>query len=51
MSRAILIMGSKSDSEWCRKIVEALGRLGVASEMRIASAHKVPLKCRNIVRE
>ena len=51
MSRVILIMGSKSDSEWCRRITDALDRLGVENEMRVASAHKVPLKCHDIVKE
>lgn len=37
-----ILMGSASDVGHCEKIAKALTRLGIASEMRIASAHKVP---------
>ncbi len=51
MARVIIIMGSESDRDHSAKIVGALNRLGVSSVMRIASAHKVPLKALEIVRE
>jgi len=51
MSRAIIIMGSKSDLEWSKKIAEALGGFGIESIWRVASAHKVPLKCYELIKE
>ena len=38
----VIILGSKSDLEHVQKIVAALDRFGVRSEVRIASAHKAP---------
>jgi len=38
----IIIMGSKADEPHSRKISEAASRLGLSSEMRVASAHKTP---------
>jgi len=35
-----IIMGSKSDLAHCQAIADALGALGISSEMRVASAHK-----------
>lgn len=43
-------MGSKSDLPWSEKIAEALDKLGVQSVLRIASAHKVPLKCHELIK-
>ncbi len=51
MAKAVIIMGSKSDLEWCEKIKENLSKLGVVSILRIASAHKVPIKCYEIIKE
>ena len=51
MAKAVIIMGSKSDLEWCQKISGALDQLGVESVMRVASAHKVPLKCHELIKE
>lgn len=51
MSKVVIIMGSKSDLEWSQKIAKASSRLGMEVVMRIASAHKVPLKCLDIIRE
>ena len=51
MAKAVIIMGSKSDLEWCKKIKENLSKLGVASILRVASAHKVPIKCYEIIKE
>jgi len=39
-----IIMGSESDREWSQKIVDRLERWGVESEIKVASAHKVPEK-------
>ncbi|HUX39165.1 MAG TPA: AIR carboxylase family protein [Rectinemataceae bacterium] len=38
----IIIMGSGSDEAHSRKIAEAASRLGLATELRVASAHKTP---------
>lgn len=38
---AIVILGSKSDLDHGRTIIDALDDFGVASELRIASAHKL----------
>ena len=51
MGKAVIIMGSKGDIEWSKKIVETLGKLGVESVLRVASAHKVPLRCYELIKE
>ena len=38
----VILMGSKADSEHCQAIADGLGKLGVAAEMRVGSAHKTP---------
>lgn len=40
--RVIIIMGSPSDGAFCGRITDALDRLGIPWETRVASAHKVP---------
>lgn len=39
-----IVMGSGTDMPLADKVREALGRYGVATEVRVASAHKVPEK-------
>ncbi len=51
MSKAVIIMGSKADLDWAKQIAAVLTELGVEQEMRIASAHKVPLKCYELIKE
>ena len=51
MSKVVIIMGSKGDLEHCGKIAKTLKEFGVECESRIASAHKVPLKTLEIIRE
>jgi 5-(carboxyamino)imidazole ribonucleotide mutase len=51
MGKVIIIMGSKSDLEWSKKIAKALDNFGITSVLRIASAHKVPLKCFELIKE
>lgn len=51
MSKVVIIMGSKADLEWAEQIANALGRFEIKSILRIASAHKVPLKCYNLIKE
>lgn len=51
MSQVIIIMGSGSDKDHCEKIYTALAEFGISCVMRVASAHKVPLKAMEIIRE
>lgn len=37
-----IILGSKSDDEFAKKIAEALGKFGVESQIKVCSAHKAP---------
>jgi 5-(carboxyamino)imidazole ribonucleotide mutase len=49
--KAVIIMGSKKDMEFCEKIADHLKFFGIESEMRIASAHKTPLRVLEIIKE
>lgn len=49
--KVVIIMGSRSDLEWSKRIAETLGKLGVESALRVASAHKIPLKCYELIKE
>ncbi|MFP4143201.1 MAG: AIR carboxylase family protein [Thermoplasmata archaeon] len=49
--KVVIIMGSKSDMDWSEEIASTLDELGIESVMRIASAHKVPLKALDIIEE
>lgn len=49
--KVVIIMGSKADLDWSKKIAEALQEFGISSILRIASAHKVPLRCLEIIKE
>ena len=51
MSRVIIIMGSKSDLEWSKRIAKALDGFTIESVLRVASAHKVPLKCYELIKK
>jgi len=51
MSKVIIIMGSKADLEWANQISKVLKSFEIESISRIASAHKVPLKCYNLIKE
>ena len=44
-------MGSKGDLEHSQKIAGMIKKMGVECVMRIASAHKVPLKALDIVKQ
>jgi 5-(carboxyamino)imidazole ribonucleotide mutase len=44
-------MGSKADLEWANQITKVLDVFEIESISRIASAHKVPLKCFNLIKE
>jgi 5-(carboxyamino)imidazole ribonucleotide mutase len=49
--KAIIIMGSERDLEFCRDIAKHLKTLGVEYEFRVASAHKTPLRVLDILKE
>lgn len=51
MSKVVIIMGSKADLEWAKKIENSLVQFGIDAEMYVASAHKVPLVCYEIIKE
>ena len=51
MKKVVIIMGSKSDLDWAEKISESLNKFGIENVKRIASAHKVPLKCYDIIKK
>lgn len=51
MKKVIIIMGSESDLKWAEKIAESLASFEIESVKRISSAHKVPLKCYNLIKE
>ena len=44
-------MGSKADLEWANQIIKVLQSFEIENISRIASAHKVPLKCYNLIKE
>jgi 5-(carboxyamino)imidazole ribonucleotide mutase len=50
MEKVVIIMGSKADLEWADKIVAVLNGFQIETIVRIASAHKVPLKCYNLIK-
>ncbi len=49
--KAVIIMGSKSDLEFAKKIAKKLEDFGIEYEMRIASAHKTPERLLEILKE
>lgn len=51
MSKVVIIMGSKSDLDWAKKISNTLEIFGIEYAMHVASAHKVPLKCYELIKE
>lgn len=50
MAKTLIIMGSPADKDWCKKISDELRKFNIVSEMRVASAHKVPEQTLNIIR-
>ncbi|HOK60213.1 MAG: AIR carboxylase family protein [Tenuifilum sp.] len=48
--KVVIIMGSKADLDWANQIVNVLKGFGIESVTRIASAHKVPLKCYELIK-
>lgn len=51
MSRVLIIMGSKKDITFCENIKKELAKFGIEAILRIGSAHKVPLKVLEILKE
>jgi 5-(carboxyamino)imidazole ribonucleotide mutase len=49
--KAIILMGSERDLDFCRKITKYLELLGVDYEFRVASAHKTPEQALEIIRD
>ena len=47
--KAIILMGSERDLDFCNKIKKHLKLLGVISEFRVASAHKTPRQVLDII--
>ena len=50
-SKAVIMMGSERDLEFCREIAKTLKALGVNYEFRVASAHKTPQKVLDVLKE
>ena len=49
--KIVIIMGSKADLEFSKKIEKFLNEFGIKPILRIASAHKSPLKVLDIIKE
>jgi 5-(carboxyamino)imidazole ribonucleotide mutase len=49
--KAIVLMGSERDLEFCREIAKHLKLLGVEYEYRVASAHKTPEQVLEILKD
>ncbi|TRO42830.1 AIR carboxylase family protein, partial [Candidatus Bathyarchaeota archaeon] len=49
--KAVIIMGSERDVEFCREVAKYLKILEVNYEFRVASAHKTPEKVLTVLRE
>jgi 5-(carboxyamino)imidazole ribonucleotide mutase len=50
-AKAVIIMGSERDLEFCREVAKYLKILGVNYEFRVASAHKTPEKVLAVLKE
>ena len=50
MDKVIIIMGSKADLEWSQKIATALNNFEIEVKLHVASAHKIPLKCLELIK-
>ena len=51
MPKIVVLMGSKGDLEHSQKIAGIIERMGVECILRIASAHKTPLKTLEIIKQ
>ncbi len=50
MGKVVIIMGSRSDLEHCKKIVDVLKQFGIQFNLRVGSAHKTPDKLLEIIK-
>jgi 5-(carboxyamino)imidazole ribonucleotide mutase len=50
-AKAVIIMGSERDVEFCREVAKYVKILGVNYEFRVASAHKTPEKVLSVLKE
>jgi len=50
-AKAVIIMGSERDLEFCREVGSYLKKLGVGYDFRVASAHKTPNKVLAILKD
>ena len=50
-AKAVILMGSERDLEFCREVAQHLKMLGVDYEFRVASAHKTPENVLAILKE
>lgn len=50
MGKVVIIAGSRGDIDHCNKIKGSVERFGVGVTIRIASAHKVPLRVLDILK-
>jgi 5-(carboxyamino)imidazole ribonucleotide mutase len=51
MGKVVIIMGSKADLDWANQISNVLKSFEIETVCRIASAHKVPLKCYDLIKQ
>lgn len=51
MNKAVILMGSKKDVDYCREIGAKLDEFEIETEMHIASAHKTPKKVLDIIKK
>jgi len=51
MPQVLIVMGSKSDAEICKKAQAVLQRFDVTSSMHVASAHRTPERVKKLVTE
>ncbi len=49
--KVVIVMGSKADLDWANQIVNVLKGFEIETVVRIASAHKVPLKCYELIKQ
>ncbi|MFN4226920.1 MAG: 5-(carboxyamino)imidazole ribonucleotide mutase [Candidatus Ratteibacteria bacterium] len=49
--KIVVIMGSKADIEWAKRVENKIKEFGVNVDLRIASAHKTPIKVLEIIKE
>lgn len=49
--KAVVVMGSKSDMEFCERIRTSLSGYSISTDLRVASAHRTPEYLLKILRE